>query len=150
LCLRRPNPQNKRHLETRTLEIRHADAMHTYIQLDAALLLQGGVLSVVLDYELAVDVQHRTVVGDKREIVTAGFGHPEAAGVVDGEPLETLGHAGEAVRKILRRHVKVRSVNRAHGLQLAEVGKHQGVVIKMVDLALESGSGHHRGAELVE
>src|SRR5262249_36424821 len=65
-------------------------------------------------------------------------GHPEAAVVIDREPLEAVGDAGEALIERAGRDAQIRCVDAPHRFQLGEMGKLRSAGMEQIDVTLES------------
>ena len=139
--------ENQAQLRTRSLEVGDPDLVDSTLEGDAAHLGSHGVDAVIIDHCLLVDIEPGTIVGGKQEAVLARIVDVEIAGVIDGEPLETLGDSREALLKIAGRNVERTGVNRADGFQFLELGKPEGIGGQQVDFAAQSERIDHRDAE---
>ena len=86
-------------MESRTLEIGDADAVHSHLELYLPLFFDHRMLLVVVDDRLVVDVKDRSIVGGQSKAVCPRLGDPESAGVVDREPLKSFRDAAKALVK---------------------------------------------------
>lgn len=100
---------------------RHANAVNPAFHRDSPAPLLGRMNAIVVDHQPVVDIEFRSVVGQQVEAIFARLLDPEPAGIIDGEPFESLGDAGEAFAKVPLRNVQRDSVDGAAGFQLREI-----------------------------
>jgi hypothetical protein len=87
-----------------------------------ACITSGRVLAVVVDDLVAIDAQPGPVIGEQCPGIFAGFLNPKGSGVIDGEPLEAVGYAGEALGEVVVRNVEFAGIDRSDRFQPFELG----------------------------
>jgi hypothetical protein len=137
-------------MESGTLEIGHADAVHSHLELYLPLLLDHRMLLIVVDDNLVVDVKDRPIVGGQSEAVCPGLGDPESAGVVDREPLKSPGDAGKAFVKGSCGDAQGGGIDCADGLQLGKVRELPAAGFDGIDFAAKAAIGCDGSAERVQ
>src|SRR5205085_2126280 len=106
-----------------------------------------GMQAVAIDDDLVIDVELGAVVGHQEEIVLPGFLNPESALVVDGEPFETVGDAGEALAKIAGGDLEDVGVDGADGFAPLESGQFASSALQEIEVAAKPGGRDDGGSE---
>ena len=110
---------------------------------------QHSVRAVVIDYESAVYIEDRAIVGGERELVVGWLFDPEPARVINGKPFEMLGDAGKAGKEILLGYVEAGRVDGADWFELGEIRELFGPLFDAIDLAFETTGDDDGGTEPV-
>jgi cold-inducible RNA-binding protein len=91
--------------------------------------------AVVVDHQLAVDVQPGAIVAAQAEIIVACLLDPEAAVVLDDEPLDPVGDSGEALAEVAHGHLQHVGVHGADRLSPFEPGQLGAPGLQKIDVA---------------
>src|SRR5690242_2766127 len=103
--------------------------------------------TIVVDDELAVDEQRRTVIRQKRKAIDSWLLNPKTPGVVDREPLIAMYDAREAVAPVAGRDVEFRGPDGADALSRIKSRKYSRPRANLIDFAAQPGRNNHGSPE---
>src|SRR5580658_3028299 len=141
--------QHKRQAVARPLKIGDSNPVATTLKLHRRDAEIGWVLAVIVDNRDVVQKKSGAIVREQSEYITAGMGNPEAAGVIDGEPFETLCQAGKARAPVARRDVQLIRPNLTHALNRItfEIREYHRVFRNKIDRPAQAAWDNHSRTE---
>src|SRR5690606_9333675 len=98
-------------------------------------------LPVVVDDEVTVDEEQRSIVRDQAKLVVVGGPDLECPAVVDGEPFGPGGDARKTRGEAARRHIQLIGVKRHHRSARTHVAQALGTARDEADLGAKRAAG---------